>query len=437
MTTSLTNLRSGLITAVAAVAAACSSGGGGSPGAGGAAGIGGAAGTGGARRNGRRRRNRRDWWNLGTLRTAACQRVRRLRWLAAAAGSGPGRRARDLSGADRHQRPARRRRSPRTWTWSDGSSARISSASTRRSTTGTCSSRRRRTCSRRPGSASMRYPGGSYADLYHWEIAHRDVDARRGRRRQRHLHRARHRLRQLRRLPRKSRRPRGDHRELRHEPAGDRARACRRKRPRGSPTPTAIPPARPRSASTTPATTGRRSATGRRLRGGGQDADRRRQQLPAHQSPGPDRHQVLGDRERDLRQRLLPRQLRLGGRPARPLPARHGDRLHGAQGQPGAVADRLRHGGQAIRGGDEGGRSDDQDRRRSRRRTTSTRTGTPRCWPPPAPPSTSASCTGTGADGLTTLPSTPEIDDPRDLHARALGARDGDVRLPGRTSRSW
>ncbi len=81
---------------------------------------------------------------------------------------------------------------------------------------------------------------------------------------------------------------------------------------------------------------------------GRQDADRRREQLPAHQSPDPDRHQVLGDRERDLRQRLLPRQLRLGGRPARPLPARQGDRVHGPQGQPGAVADRLRHGGQAC-----------------------------------------------------------------------------------------
>ena len=62
------------------------------------------------------------------------------------------------------------------------------------------------------------------------------------------------------------------------------------------------------------------------LRAARQDADRRRQQLPAHQPPDPGRRQVLGDRERDLRQRLLPRQLRLGGRHARPLSAQHGDR---------------------------------------------------------------------------------------------------------------
>ena len=46
------------------------------------------------------------------------------------------------------------------------------------------------------GVKSLRYPGGSYADLYHWS-RQGDVHARVGRGQQHHLRRARHALRRI------------------------------------------------------------------------------------------------------------------------------------------------------------------------------------------------------------------------------------------------
>ena len=72
------------------------------------------------------------------------------------------------------------------------------------------------------GVKSLRYPGGSYADLYHWETHTGTWTPAAGAGGNGHLHRARRRLRRLRRHAREGRRQRGDHRELRHEPAGHR-----------------------------------------------------------------------------------------------------------------------------------------------------------------------------------------------------------------------
>ena len=94
--------------------------------------------------------------------------------------------------------------------------------------------------------------------------------------------------------------------------------------------------------------------------------DRRRPEHVPHQPPGAVRHQVLGGRQRALRQRLVLRRLRLGSRHARPLPG-DGEYLHGPHGQRGAVAGGVRRGREGVRAGDEGRRFDDQDRRHRRR----------------------------------------------------------------------
>ena len=158
---------------------------------------------------------------MGTLWPAARQRVRRLRWLAAAAGPRSGRRARDLPGPDRHQR----RHGGDGHRESRHGRAGCQPGPPRHPHVGL---RREHV---EPDDARPAQGGRGQDDALPGRLvrrplslgdAHGDVDTRRGRRGQRPLHRARRRLRRLRRHPRKSGRQRGDHRELRHEPPGDR-----------------------------------------------------------------------------------------------------------------------------------------------------------------------------------------------------------------------
>ena len=159
--------------------------------------------------------------------------------------------------------------------------------------------------------------------------AHRDLDAGRRRGQQHHLHRAGHRLRQLHRRARANRHHRGHHRELRHEPGGH-----RRRRAPGSGRLGRVRQRRSRQHDGDRRRQQRPRLADGRLLGGparvGAAGDRRRLQLPAHQTPDARGCEVVGGRKRAVRERLLLWRLRLGGGHALRLPGQHGHHLHRA-----------------------------------------------------------------------------------------------------------
>ena len=164
-------------------------------------------------------------------------------------------------------------------------------------------------------------------------------------------------------------------------------------------------------------------------------ADRRRLQHVPHQPPGAVRHQVLGDRQRALRQRLLLRQLRLGSGHARPLPGDGDtctDRKNNAALSPATYGTAVKAYATAMKAVDStikiGGivvaHSDTEYTRLERM-----------VLPRRAAP-THGLRVGALVRGRTRSPAArstvPETEIPRAVHARAHRARDGVVQLPGR-----